>query len=74
MRDFLVSTQGRKGNLRGSWHFATQNPQKQTANQWSIYGGRLYDTCMSCMTLEVYYRFLPIYDSKATDDKFEIFE
>jgi len=72
MRDFLVSTQGRKGDLRGSWHFATQNPNNQTANTWSRAGGRLYDTAMACMTLEVYYRFLPIYDSKATDDLFEL--
>ena len=74
MRDFLVETQGRDGNLRGSWHFATDNPQRQTANPWSIAGGRLYDTAMSCMTLEVYYRFLPIYDSKATDDSFRLEE
>ena len=74
MRDFLVDTQGRDGNLRGSWHFATDNPQRQTANPWSRAGGRLYDTAMSCMTLEVYYRFLPIYDSKATDDSFRLEE
>ena len=74
MRDFLVSTQRREGDERGSWHFATQNPNKQTANNWSKRGGRLYDTALSCMTLEVYYRFLPIYDSKATDDDFELFE
>ena len=24
-------------------------------------GGRLYTTCLSIMTLEVYYRFLPLY-------------
>ena len=74
MREFLVSTQGREGNARGSWHFATQNPKEPTANRWSVAGGRLYDTAMSCMTLEVYYRFLPIYDSKATDDSFSIEE
>ena len=70
MRDFLVSTQGREGDARGSWHFATSNPDKQKANNWSKRGGRLYDTAMCAMTLEVYYRFLPIYDSKATDDEF----
>ena len=74
MRDFLVSTQGRKGNERGSWHFASQNPNKQAANRWSVHGGRLYDTAMSCMTLEVYYRFLPLYDSQAVEEAFVLEE
>ena len=68
MRDFLVSTQNRDSNSRGSWSFATLNPKQ--VDRWSSRGGRLYDTSLSCMTLEVYYRFLPIYDSQATDDKF----
>ena len=72
MRDFLVSTQAREGNKRGSWYYPDQNAQQ--VDRWSTAGGRLYDTAMSCMTLEVYYRFLPIYDSKATDQQFEIFE
>ena len=68
MREFLVSTQSRDGNARGSWSFTTINPSK--VNNWGARGGRLYETAMACMTLEVYYRFLPIYDSKATDDDF----
>lgn len=70
MRDFLVGTQEREGNLRGSWHFASRG----TPDRWGLHGGRLYDTAMSCMTLEVYYRFLPIYDKKAVDDNFELLE
>ena len=68
MREFLVDTQSRDGDARGSWSFATINPRQ--VDRWSVAGGRLYDTALSCMTLEVYYRFLPIYDSKATDDEF----
>lgn len=70
MRDFLVGTQDSKGNARGSWHFASRG----APDRWGPHGGRLYDTAMSCMTLEVYYRFLPIYDKKATEDNFELFE
>ena len=70
MRDFLVNTQEREGNVRGSWYFAGRGKP----DRWGPAGGRLYDTAMSCMTLEVYYRFLPIYDKKATDDSFELLE
>ena len=69
MREFLVNTQERKGNERGSWYFAGRG----RPDRWGHAGGRLYDTAMSCMTLEVYYRFLPIYDTKATDD-FELLD
>ena len=53
LRDFLVASQDTKGHQRGSW-FATGGHGKT--------GGRLYVTSLATLTLEVYYRYLPIYD------------
>jgi len=39
----------------GSW-----NPD----GLWAGYGGRVYSTAMSCLCLEVYYRFLPMYQTR----------
>ena len=53
LRDHLVATQSKDGHQRGSWHFK---------DRWGDIGGRLYTTCMCTMTLEVYYRYLPLYE------------
>lgn len=55
MRDHLVKTQNRKGSEAGSWFF--HGPHDNA--------GRLYCTAMAAMTLEVYYRYSPIYGSAA---------
>lgn len=52
MRDSLVQTQERKAHAAGSWYFD---------DKFGEVGGRLYTTAMAAMTLEVYYRFSPIY-------------
>ncbi len=54
MRDRLVATQmgPDKGHLAGSWNIADPHGGA---------GGRHYMTCLAVMTLEVYYRHLPIY-------------
>lgn len=54
MRDHLVRTQHplTDGHLAGSWDVADPHGGG---------GGRLYMTCLSIMTLEVYYRHLPMY-------------
>jgi len=52
LRNHLVRTQATQGHEAGSWHFA--DPHGDQA-------GRLYSTAMAVMTLEVYYRFLPLY-------------
>lgn len=60
-RDYLVNTQAQQGHERGSWYFE---------DQFGRVGGRLYTTAMAAMTLEVYYRFSPLYQQ--TDQPFEL--
>lgn len=58
MREFLIRTQERSGHETGSWHFPDEHGDQ---------AGRLYSTAMAIMTLEVYYRYLPLYDTRAVD-------
>lgn len=53
MRDFLIATQSNSGHESGSWFFK---------ERYGSVGGRLYTTAMAVMTLEVYYRYLPLFD------------
>jgi len=53
MREQLVTTQIKKGHGSGSWNVADSHGGA---------GGRLYMTCLATMTLEVYYRHLPLYE------------
>ncbi len=62
LRDLLVTTQEKQGHAKGSWFV---NSGHQTDK-----GGRLYCTAMACMTLEVYYRHMPIYQTEAVDVEF----
>lgn len=52
VRDLLVSQQVENGPDAGSW-----DPN----DRWGRNGGRLYSTALATLTLEVYYRFLPLY-------------
>jgi len=52
MRDYLIATQATSGHEAGSWYFG---------GGYGQVGGRLYNTAMAVMTLEVYYRFMPLY-------------
>ncbi|MCC7084723.1 MAG: terpene cyclase/mutase family protein [Pirellulales bacterium] len=61
MREYLIQTQANQGHEAGSWHFDDQHGNA---------GGRLYSTAMAILTLEVYYRYLPIYSSRVVDDGF----
>jgi len=53
MRATLVQSQRRDGSLAGSW-----DPR----SVWGGYGGRVYSTTLATLCLEVYYRYLPLYD------------
>jgi hypothetical protein len=58
VRDGLISLQVRgEGCDRGSW-----DPMFPTPDRWGRVTGRLYTTAMSLLTLEVYYRYLPLYE------------
>jgi len=52
MRDLLLELQHRSGELEGSW---------DTNSRWGSRGGRIYTTALATLTLEVYYRYLPMY-------------
>jgi hypothetical protein len=58
MRDSLIASQAREGHESGSWYFDDNH-------QSGAKGGRLYNTAMAIMTLEVYYRYLPLYGQRA---------
>jgi hypothetical protein len=57
MRQLLPEHQEKHGSERGSWD--------PNGDRWGGTAGRLYVTCLSLYTLEVYYRHLPIYQAKA---------
>ena len=68
MRDELVTSQVKEGPAAGSW---------DVTDPHGYAGGRIYQTTLSILTLEVYYRHLPMYhrfDEKSgseTPDKSE---
>ncbi len=64
MRDFLVKSQVKDGLAAGSWNPGNGHPEEK--------GGRLYATALACMTLEVYYRYLPLYGDSAANDDFPL--
>lgn len=61
MREMLISTQAKEGHAAGSW--APRDPHGRT-------GGRHYATCLSILTLEVYYRHLPLYHRRLMQQEF----
>ena len=65
VREHLVDTQDHSStHARGSWYFPDKHGKV---------GGRLYTTAMAVMTLEVYYRYLPLYgEASLTDEEAEL--
>lgn len=59
MRDYLLETQARVGHEAGSWYFNEPH---------SSHGGRIYTTALAIMTLEVYYRYMPLYQEAILND------
>ena len=57
MQEVLPANQILNGQERGSW-----DPR---GDRWGGQGGRLYVTCLSLYMLEVYYRYLPLYQDGA---------
>ncbi len=60
-RDQTVAQQARFGHEAGSWFFADPDTAP---------GGRLAHTALAVLTLEVYYRLLPIYGEEAVTAEF----
>jgi len=58
MRRALIETQVQEGCAQGSWNVTQQGV---TASDYTQSGGRIMSTSLACLTLEVYYRFLPLY-------------
>lgn len=55
----LLDNQNTNGAKAGSW---------DPLDRWSKIGGRIYQTAMCTLCLEVYYRYLPLYGSHADND------
>jgi len=55
LRDMLIRHQRKKGCARGSW---------DPADKWlGKAAGRVYATAINAMNLQVYYRYLPVYEA-----------
>ena len=48
----------------GSW-----DPQRPTPDIWGMKGGRIVTTALATLTLEVYYRYLPLYRVNNPDNR-----
>lgn len=59
MRDQLIKRQVRKGPAKGSWK--PNGPHHES-------GGQLYETALCVLTLEIYYRHLPLFQKLQSSD------
>jgi hypothetical protein len=59
LQETLVSRQNKEGPAAGSW---------DVDELWGSHGGRVYTTALAALSLEVYYRFLPLYKGVSASD------
>ena len=64
LRGAVLDTQVKEGCAAGSW-----DPDKPTKDAWGRQGGRLMVTSLSCLSLEVYYRYLPVFRFDNAEDR-----
>ncbi len=57
LHPLLMDAQIKDGPLAGSW-----DPRGPVPDRWAPHAGRLYVTTMNLLSLEVYYRHLPLYE------------
>lgn len=68
MRRGFIENQVKEGCATGSW-----DPEKPARDAWSEQGGRLMLTSLCTLSLEVYYRYLPLYQlDKKSEPKFQV--
>lgn len=60
LHPLLVNQQVQAGAFAGSW-----DPRLPVPDRWGVQGGRIYVTTLNLLSLEVYYRHLPIYEETA---------
>jgi hypothetical protein len=65
MKKLLLPSQSKKDHEAGSWH------EGVNGGHGAHVAGRLYCTALATMTLEVYYRHLPIYRDQSVDGDFK---
>ena len=64
IRRTLIETQCRDGCEAGSW-----DPERPTLDIQCMKAGRIATTALSTLTLEVYYRYLPLYRIRNPEDR-----
>jgi hypothetical protein len=60
LHPLIVQSQVLAGSLAGSW-----DPRGPVPDRWGPHGGRLYVTTLNLLSLEVFYRHLPLYEDTA---------
>lgn len=61
MRRILIESQVQEGCARGSW-----DPFLPTPDTYGAHGTRIWQTSLSALILEVYYRYLPLYQMEGS--------